>query len=78
VHIVRFRPYILAILLTAGVTVLLWVFRAELTPANFSLIYLLTVLVLLFLKARGLRYWHLCSVFWDLTFFWSNPIIHFT
>ncbi len=39
------RAYLFAILLTVGATLLLWVLRAELTPANISLIYLLTVLV---------------------------------
>jgi two-component system sensor histidine kinase KdpD len=39
------RSYFVAILLTAGATLLLWMLRAELTPANFSLIYLLVVLV---------------------------------
>src|SRR5512145_2294293 len=41
----RFRPYILAILLTAGATLLLWLFRPQLTPANKSLLFLLVVLI---------------------------------
>jgi two-component system sensor histidine kinase KdpD len=40
-----FRPYLLAILLTAGATLILRVLHEVLTPANFSLIYLLTVLI---------------------------------
>lgn len=39
------RSYFVALLLTVGATLLLWMLRAELTPANFSLIYLLVVLV---------------------------------
>lgn len=41
----RFRPYLSAILLTAGATLALWFLRDTLTLANFSLIYLLVVLI---------------------------------
>jgi two-component system sensor histidine kinase KdpD len=41
----RFRPYLFAILLTAGATLALWFLRDTLTLANFSLIYLLVVLI---------------------------------
>ncbi|HEX3050470.1 MAG TPA: DUF4118 domain-containing protein [Aggregatilineaceae bacterium] len=41
----RLRAYTISVLLTAATTLLLWGLRAELTPANISLIYLLIVLV---------------------------------
>jgi two-component system sensor histidine kinase KdpD len=39
------RAYLVAVSLTGVATLVLWVLRAELTPANISLLYLLTVLV---------------------------------
>lgn len=47
------RSYLLAIALTAAVTLLLWALRAEFTPANFSLIYLLAVLVIAVSQGTG-------------------------
>jgi two-component system sensor histidine kinase KdpD len=41
----RFRSYLFAILLTAGATLVLWLLHDTLTLANFSLIYLLVVLI---------------------------------
>lgn len=76
-QIVRFRPYTVAILLTAGITLLLWVLRAELTPANFSLIYLLIVLVVAI--SQGTRPSLLASVlsFLGFNFFLVKPYYTF-
>ena len=73
----HFRPYLFAILLTAGATLVLWLLRDTLTLANFSLIYLLVVLVVA--VSQGTRPSLLAALlgFLCFNFFLVRPIYTF-
>ncbi len=75
--LVRFRPYVFALLLTAGATLLLWLLRPMLTPANKSLLYLLIVLIVA--VTQGTRPSLLASLFSFLSynFFLVKPYYTF-
>ncbi|RPJ02106.1 MAG: DUF4118 domain-containing protein [Chloroflexi bacterium] len=71
------RPYLVAVLLTTVTTLLLWILRPNLTPANDSLLYLLTALVVAI--SQGTRPSLLASLlsFLGFNFFLVKPYYTF-
>lgn len=72
-----FRPYLLAVLLTAGATFVLWLLRDVLTPANFSLVYLLAVLIIAVLQGTKPSLFTAMLSFLCFNFFLVEPIYTF-
>ncbi|MBI5959374.1 MAG: DUF4118 domain-containing protein [Chloroflexi bacterium] len=76
-YLIRLRPYVLALLLTAGATLLLWLLRAELTPANNSLLYLLVVLIVAISQGTGPSLLAALVSFLGFNFFLVEPYYTF-
>jgi two-component system sensor histidine kinase KdpD len=71
------RAYLLAVILTAGATFGLWVLRDVLTPANFSLIYLLVVLIVAVSQGTKPSLFTALLSFLCFNFFLVKPIYTF-
>jgi two-component system, OmpR family, sensor histidine kinase KdpD len=71
------RAYVLAVILTAGATFGLWVLRDVLTPANFSLIYLLVVLIVAVSQGTKPSLFTALLSFLCFNFFLVKPIYTF-
>src|SRR5207253_2652126 len=71
------RRYVFAALLAAGATLFLWVLRDVLTDANFSLVYLLVVLVTAIYQGTGPSLLAAVICFLGFNFFLVKPLYTF-
>src|SRR5436305_4585683 len=69
--------YTLALLLTLAITIFLWLLRDQLTPANFSLFYLLVVLVIAASQGTGPSLFAALISFLCFNYFLVKPLYTF-